>query len=304
MQPGDEVATSRQKTGSSHRETPLPFHHSHPFYPLSLSASVCIPFRAGAAEREGSESKRDQREKITASAYEGQILCPARAPPSRSMLALANVSTVVGGATTGRGVTHRRRSGGMVTVPGAVRSLSSPVGTGSGGRARVVRVEAAKGGPNPRGGKKMSKKKISKKRQVRVCVVWVVVDLVSRLVKELRTANGFPLPRVTASHSDEREANHETGTLVLSNVFARSRCGAGRGGVDTRTRTLSEVSNLQTQQSPRELTRDDPIHPLPLVNFPFPLFPFLPARLRRPPWCRDLRSSSSRTTRRTSWRRR
>ena len=52
-------------------------------------------------------------------------------------------------------------------VPAAVRlPLSSSSGRVG---ARVVRVEAARkgSGPNPRGGKKMSKKKISKKRQVR-----------------------------------------------------------------------------------------------------------------------------------------
>jgi hypothetical protein len=82
-----------------------------------------------------------------------------------TMLALANMScaasAVLGGAATAR--VSRRSSSTM--VPAAVR-LQSPMGLGV-GRARVVRVEAARSGAN---GKKMSKKKMSKMKQVRVRV--------------------------------------------------------------------------------------------------------------------------------------
>ena len=81
------------------------------------------------------------------------------------MLVLANLpcaaSAVLGGAATTARVTRRSSS---AMVPAAVR-LQSPIGLGSrAGRARVVRVEAARSGAN---GKKMSKKKMSKMKQVR-----------------------------------------------------------------------------------------------------------------------------------------
>lgn len=92
------------------------------------------------------------------------------------MLALVNVNmtscaSAVGGGAAVRATTPRFFSSSRATmVPSPVRWPSptgARLGMGSGGRARVVRVEAARGG-GQQGRQKVSKKRSKKMRQVRV----------------------------------------------------------------------------------------------------------------------------------------